>query len=66
MNKIPYASVIGSLMYVMLSTRLDIAHVVSVISKYQSNLSEGHWTAVKNIFKYLRRTKDFFLNIWRG
>ncbi|KAL4283067.1 hypothetical protein GQ457_16G017470 [Hibiscus cannabinus] len=27
----------------------------------KANPSEGHWTAVKNILKYLRRTKDVFL-----
>ena len=61
MNKIPYASAIGSLMYAMLCTRPDVAHAVSVSSRYQSNPGEEHWTAVKNIFKYLRRTKDLFL-----
>ncbi|KAK9007178.1 hypothetical protein V6N11_051009 [Hibiscus sabdariffa] len=30
-------------------------------SQYQANPGEGHWTAVKNILKYLRRTKDVFL-----
>ncbi|KAK8672105.1 hypothetical protein V6N13_110479 [Hibiscus sabdariffa] len=25
------------------------------------SIIEGHWTAVKNILKYLRRTKDVFL-----
>ena len=45
----------------MLCTRPDIAHAVSVTSRYQSNPSEEHWTAVKNIFKYFRRTKDLFL-----
>ncbi|KAK9018613.1 hypothetical protein V6N11_001583 [Hibiscus sabdariffa] len=30
-------------------------------SRYQVNPDEGHWTAVKNILKYLRRTKDVFL-----
>ncbi|KAK8694421.1 hypothetical protein V6N13_071974 [Hibiscus sabdariffa] len=30
-------------------------------SRYQSNPGEGHWTTVKNILKYLRRTKDVFL-----
>ena len=27
----------------------------------QSNPGEDHWTAVKNILKYLKRTKDMFL-----
>jgi len=32
MDKIPYASAIGSLMYAMVCTRLDIAHAVGVVS----------------------------------
>ncbi|KAK8576756.1 hypothetical protein V6N13_015189 [Hibiscus sabdariffa] len=30
-------------------------------SRYQANPGEGHWTTVKNILKYLRRTKDVSL-----
>src|SRR4051794_27842003 len=61
MNKIPYASAIGSIMYVMLCTRPDITHAVSLTSRYQSDPGTEHWTAVKNILKYLKRTKDMFL-----
>ena len=39
---IPYASVVRSLMYVQVCTRPDIAYVVEVLSRYQSNLSIGH------------------------
>ena len=42
MAKVPYASAIGSLMYAMLCTRLDIAYVISVTSRFQSNLSMEH------------------------
>ena len=66
MSKIPYASAIGSLIYAMLCTRPDIAHAVSVTSRYQSNLGEEHWTSVKYILKYLRRTKDMFLVFGNG
>ncbi|KAK1680792.1 hypothetical protein QYE76_041640 [Lolium multiflorum] len=48
-------------MYAMLCTRPDIAHAVSLTSKYQSDPGMEHWTAVKNILKYLKRTKDMFL-----
>lgn len=61
MSKIPYASAIGSIMYAMLCTRPDVAHSISVTSRFQSDPGEDHWTAVKNILKYLRRTKDIFL-----
>ena len=36
MIKIPYASVISSLMYAMVCTRPDIAHVVGVVNRYMS------------------------------
>ena len=61
MDKIPYASAIGSIMYAMICTRPDISYALSMTSRYQSNPGEAHWTAVKNILKYLRRTKDTFL-----
>ena len=51
MSKIPYASAIGSIMYTMLCTRPDVAHSLSVTSRYQSDLGEEHWKAVKNILK---------------
>ena len=61
MAKVPYASAIGSSMYVMLCTSPDIAYAVSVTSRFQSNPGLEHWVVVKAIFKYLRRTKDLVL-----
>ena len=61
MSKVPYASAIGSIMYAMVCTRPDVSYALSMTSRYQSNPGEGHWTAVKNILKYLKRTKDSFL-----
>ena len=61
MEKIPYASTIGSIMYAMLCTRPDVAFALSVMSRFQANPGESHWEAVKCILKYMRRTKDLFL-----
>ena len=61
MSRIPYTSTIGSIMYVMLCIWLDVSYALSITSRYQANLGEKHWMAVKNILKYLRRTKDMFL-----
>ncbi|KAK8504634.1 hypothetical protein V6N12_017211 [Hibiscus sabdariffa] len=61
MSQIPYASAIGSIMYAMICTRPDLSYALSMTSRYQANPGEGHWTAVKNILKYLKRTKDVFL-----
>ncbi|TYK19425.1 gag/pol protein [Cucumis melo var. makuwa] len=51
----------GNLMYVMLYTRPDICYAVGIVSRYQSNPGLDHWTAVKIILKYLRRTRDYML-----
>ncbi|XP_075085035.1 secreted RxLR effector protein 161-like [Nicotiana tabacum] len=61
MKVIPYASAIGSLMYAMLCTRPDICFVVGMVSRFQSNRGREHWTAVKHIIKYLKRTRDYML-----
>ncbi|KAK8699135.1 hypothetical protein V6N13_115229 [Hibiscus sabdariffa] len=61
MSQIPYASAIGSIMYAMICTRPDLSYALSMTSRYQANPGEGHWTTVKNIMKYLRRTKDVLL-----
>jgi hypothetical protein len=61
MSRLPYASAIVSIMYAMICTLPDISYAHSVTSRYQSDPGEGHWTAVKNIFKYLRRTKGMLI-----
>ncbi|GJY59135.1 RNA-directed DNA polymerase, eukaryota [Tanacetum coccineum] len=53
MSKVPYANAVGSLMYLMVCTRPDIADAVSVVSKYLANPGKNHWEAVKWILKYL-------------
>ncbi|WKA08924.1 hypothetical protein VitviT2T_026606 [Vitis vinifera] len=47
MKNIPYASAIGSLMYVQVCTRPDIAFTVGMLGRYQSNPSMDHWKATK-------------------
>ena len=63
MSKVSYVSAVGSIMYAMISTRPDVSYALSIISRYQSDPGESHWTAVKNILKYLRRTKNVFLSM---
>src|SRR3954469_1685869 len=61
MSSKPYASAIGSIMYAMMCTRPDVALAASLTNRYQSNPGMDHWIAVKNVLKYLRRTKDLVL-----
>ncbi|XP_071722412.1 secreted RxLR effector protein 161-like [Rutidosis leptorrhynchoides] len=61
MSKVPYASVVGSLTYAMFCTCPDICYVVGMVSRYQSNLGQAHWTPVKIILRYLKGTMDYKL-----
>ncbi|GKA55478.1 hypothetical protein Tco_0754427 [Tanacetum coccineum] len=61
MQNIPYASAVGSIMYAVSCTRPDVAFAQNITSRFQQNPGDDHWTAVKNILKYLRNTKDMFL-----
>ena len=61
MSRIPFASVVGSLMYAMLCIRPDIFYAVGIVSRYQSDPGEEHWIVVKHILQYLRRTRDYML-----
>ncbi|GKA78530.1 hypothetical protein Tco_0785067, partial [Tanacetum coccineum] len=61
MKYVPYASAVGSIMYAVRCTRPDVALAQNLTSWFQQNPGELHWTAVKNILKYLRNTKDVFL-----
>lgn len=60
-HKVPYASVVGSLMYAQVCTRLDLAFIVRVLGRYLSNPSMQQWIAVKRVMCYLKRTRDFVL-----
>ena len=61
MKNIPYASVVGSLMYAQVCTRPDIAFIVGMLGRYQSNPSIDHWRAAKKVMRYLQGTKDYML-----
>jgi hypothetical protein len=45
MSRVPYASVVGSLMYEMVCTRPDIAHAMGFLSKYMSKPGKEHQKA---------------------
>nr|GFC20879.1 retrovirus-related Pol polyprotein from transposon TNT 1-94 [Tanacetum cinerariifolium] len=42
MKTVPYSSAVGSLMYAMVCMRSDLAHAVSVVSRFMANLGNAH------------------------
>ncbi|KAH9698451.1 hypothetical protein KPL71_024012 [Citrus sinensis] len=61
MSQVPYASAVGSLMFAMICTRLDIAQAVGAVSRYMTNPGGEHWIALKRILRYIRGTSDVAL-----
>lgn len=57
----PYHEAVGSLMYLAIGTRPDIAFALSTVSQYLESPDKIHWNAVKRVLKYLKGTVDFGL-----
>lgn len=53
-----YQSLIGSIMYIALGTRPDIAFAVQHLSQFSSNPMPDHLTAAKQVLRYLKGTAD--------
>ena len=66
MKDIPYIHAVGSLMYLAIATRPDIAYTVGVLARFNSNPGPAHWNAVKHLFKYLKGTLDYKLTYGPG
>ena len=47
MSHVPYANVVGNLIYAVVSTRPHISHVVGVVNRFMENPGEEHWRVVK-------------------
>jgi len=63
MKKIPYIQAVGSLMYLAVATRPDIAYAVGVLARFSANPGLAHWMAVKHLLKYLKGTLDYKLTL---
>ncbi|CAL2253197.1 unnamed protein product [Prunus armeniaca] len=64
-SQLEYSQVIGSLMYLMNSTRPDLAYSVSRLSRYTSNPGHDHWEALIKVLRYLKYTQDYGLHYTR-
>ena len=56
-----YQSAVGSLLYLAVRTRPDIAYAVNNVARFCSKPTKEHWVAVKRVFRYLRGTTQLGL-----
>ncbi|KAK3876705.1 hypothetical protein Pcinc_018517 [Petrolisthes cinctipes] len=57
-DKEQYQSAVGSLLYLSVKTRPDIAYAVNSVTRYSTKPTSQHWKAVKRIMRYLKGTRD--------
>lgn len=57
--RVPYRELIGSLMYIAMGSRPDIAHAVSRLSTFNDCHQPEHWVAAKRVLRYLKGTLDY-------
>ena len=46
-SRVPYSSVVGSLMYDMVCSCPDLAYAVSAINRYMEKLGKEHWKVIQ-------------------
>jgi hypothetical protein len=56
--KFPYREVVGSLMYLMISTRPDISYAVGQLSKFLNCSGQQHHSAALHLLRYVKGSKD--------
>ncbi|UYV71052.1 hypothetical protein LAZ67_8001548 [Cordylochernes scorpioides] len=55
-KKVEYQSLIGSLIYLSVSTRPDIAYAVSALGQFSNDPRRQQWNAAKRFLRYLKGT----------
>ena len=58
MQDVPFREAIGSLLYLSVRTRPDIAVAVSILSRHSSAPRRCHWEAVKRVMRYLKQSSS--------
>ena len=60
-----YRQAIGELIYAMVTCRPDISYAVIKLSQYSTKAARVHFEAVKDVYRYLKATKEDGIYYWR-
>jgi hypothetical protein len=66
MKSVPYASVVGSLMYAQVCTHPDLNFVTGMLGRYQKNPGVSHWNGIKKALRYIQDIKGLMLTYERS
>ena len=62
----PFRELVGSLMWLSISTRPDIANAVRAVAKYCTAPRAIHWKAAHGILEYTNGTSEYGITFQRG
>lgn len=62
----PYASLIGSLLYLANCTRPDISFAISTLARHMKSPCVKHWGLAKDLLRYVLATRDLSLTFHRS
>ena len=61
-----YSQLIGSLMYLSVCTRPDIAQAVGALARYMAAPTTAHWQAAKSVLRYIAGTAGYGITFRSG
>lgn len=65
-SRFPYSTLVGSMMYLSVCTRPDIAFAVGALSRFMSAPTIDHWRIAKGVLRYLSNTIDTCLTFTKA
>jgi hypothetical protein len=63
LSKLPYRSLVSSLLYLAVSSRPDISYAVQQLSQYLDCFTFAHWNATIRVVRYLKGTRSLRLHL---
>ena len=65
MKQMDYRGLVGSISYLALTTRPDLAFSAHLLSRFLCNPGLAHWQAARHVLRYLKGTSEVGLTHWK-
>lgn len=62
----PFRQAVGSIMYLMIGSRPDLAYAIQDVSQYLNSYDKSHWEAVKRNIRYIKGRSSYGLEFSGG